>query len=187
MRPVATPESELGQRIRDARQALGLSLRTVGDAAGISQSFLSQVERGVASPSVAALVRIADAVGRPVAALLAGSDPAQRLVRAADRRRLVHPRKRWVDEFLTPPAARRLQVNLTVIEPGFDSEQPHEHASDEECVIVLEGQARIGVNGEYFDLAEGDALLLDPRLPHSFANPGDVPARVLWIMTPPSY
>jgi transcriptional regulator with XRE-family HTH domain len=184
---VASAETDLGQRIRDARRAQGLPLRAVSDAAGISQSFLSQVERGVASPSVAALIRIADAVGRPVASLLAGSDPSIRVVRAADRRRLVHPRKQWVDEFLTPPAARRLQINLTIIEPGFSAEQAHKHDSDEECVIVLEGQATIGVADEEFELGEGDALLLDPRLPHTFANPGPGHARVLWVMTPPSY
>jgi transcriptional regulator with XRE-family HTH domain len=187
MRPVATPETELGQRIREARQAHGLSLKTVGEAAGVSQSFLSQVERGVASPSVSTLIRISNAVGRPVASLLAGSDPSARLMRAADRRKLVHTRRRWVDEFLTPPAARRLQANLTTIEPGFKGDQAHVHASEEECAIVLEGAVTIGVDGEEFELAEGDALLLDPRIPHTFANPGTERARVLWIMTPPSY
>lgn len=180
-------DGELGRRIREARHAHGLSLRDVSEAAGVSQSFLSQVERGLASPSVAALIRIADAVERPVASLLAGSEPSKRLLRARDRRRLVGPRNQWTDDFLTPPAARRLQINLTVIEPGFAGEPARVHDSDEECVIVLEGQATIGVDGEPFELGEGDALVLDPRLPHTYANPGETRARLLWVMTPPSY
>lgn len=187
MAAVGVQEIEMGQRIRDARQARGLSLRAVGDLAGVSQSFLSQVERGVASPSVSTLIRIADAVERPVASLLAGSDPSARVVRADDRRQLSHPGLWWVDEFLTPPAARRLQVNLTLIEPGFQGDEPHSHASDEELVVVLEGVMTIEVAGERFELNEGDALLLDPKLPHTFMNPGTTRARVLWIMTPPSY
>jgi transcriptional regulator with XRE-family HTH domain len=187
MAAVPPQEIEMGQRIRESRQAKGLSLRAVAGVAGISQSFLSQVERGVASPSVSTLIRIADAVERPVASLLAGSDPSERIVRADDRRQLSHPRRWWVDEFLTPAAARRLQVNLTTIEPGFPGEPAHTHASDEELVIVLEGVMTIDVAGEHFELGEGDALLLDPTLPHNFANPGTIPARVLWIMTPPSY
>lgn len=177
----------MGQRIREARQAQGLSLRAVGDLAGVSQSFLSQVERGVASPSVSTLIRIADAIERPVASLLGGSDPSVRVVRANDRRQLSHPRRWWVDEFLTPPAARRLQVNLTMIEPGFEGDGPHTHESDEELVVVLEGVMTIDVAGDHFVLDEGDALLLDPRLPHTFTNPGTARARVMWIMTPPSY
>jgi len=56
---------ELGQRIRDVRQKKKMTLRDAADAAGVSESFLSQVERGLANPSVASLRRIADAMREP--------------------------------------------------------------------------------------------------------------------------
>jgi transcriptional regulator with XRE-family HTH domain len=187
MRTVSKPDLEFGKRIRSARQARGLSLRAVAESAGVSQSFLSQVERGVASPSVTSLIKIADAVDRPVAALLVGSDPADRVLRASERRTVSDLRQGWVDEFLTPPAARRLQINLTTVEPGGGEEEPHAHASDEECVIVMEGRVELIVGGERILLEQGDALLLDPTVPHGYVNPGRRRARVLWVMTPPSY
>ena len=180
-------EVELGRRIRGARRERGRSLREIAEVAGVSESFLSQVERGVASPSVQSLRRIAAALSVPVVTLLAGPESSGRVVRAGERRRMLDRRGHWVDEFLTPISARRLQVNMTLIEPGFGEPEPYTHNSDEECVVVLEGRLEFETDGERYDLAEGDALLLDPRLPHAFTNPGPDQCRVLWVMTPPSW
>ncbi len=61
-------ELQLGPRIRALRQARRLTLRDVAARAGVTESFLSQVERDVASPSIATVGRIAralDLVDRP--------------------------------------------------------------------------------------------------------------------------
>jgi transcriptional regulator with XRE-family HTH domain len=179
---------ELGSRIRSLREDKGLSLRVVAESAGVSESFLSQVERGVANPSVASLRRIAEALGGSVASFFEGPSVAGRLVRARDRRRLVHPRRQWEDVLLTPRESRRLQVILSTIEPeGGSGEEPYAHDSDEECVIVLKGQLRFWVGEEAYELGEGDSLLFESRLPHRNINPGPTKAEVLWIITPPSY
>jgi transcriptional regulator with XRE-family HTH domain len=181
-------EFELGRRIRAVREEHGRSLRDVADRAGVSESFLSQVERGVASPSVASLRRIAEALGESVGAFFAGPFSGGRVVRAGQRRRLVHPRRRWEDVLLTPPESRRLQIILSTIEPGAGSgKEPYSHDSDEECVIVLKGRLEFWVDGERFDLNEGDSLLFESRLAHRNRNPGPSKAEVLWVITPPSY
>jgi transcriptional regulator with XRE-family HTH domain len=181
-------ERQLGSRIRSLRERKGLPLRSVADAAGVSESFLSQVERGVASPSVASLRRVAEALGESVGALFEGGEASGRLVRVRDRRRLLHPQRRWEDVLLTPSAARHLQVILSTIEAGAGSgAEPYSHDSDEECVIVLKGNLRFWVDEDPFELEEGDALVFESRRPHRNHNPGPGKAEVLWIITPPSY
>lgn len=181
-------ERELGTRIRRLREDRGHSLREVAESAGVSESFLSQVERGVASPSVASLRRIAEALGESVGSFFGGPAVAGTLVRVRDRRRLVHPQRHWEDVLLTPPGSRRLQVILSTIEPGAGSgEEPYTHDSDEECVIVLRGCLEFWVEEERFDLQEGDALVFESRRPHRNRNPGPGKAEVLWVITPPSY
>jgi transcriptional regulator with XRE-family HTH domain len=181
-------EVELGRRIRQLREDRGLSLRTVAEAAGVSESFLSQVERGVANPSVASLRRIAVALGESIASFFEGPAVSGRLVRVADRRRMVHPRRRWEDVLLSPAESRHLQVILSTIEPGAGSgEEPYSHESDEECVIVLRGELTFWVGEERYDMHEGDSLLFESRLPHRNVNPGSTKAEVLWVITPPSY
>ncbi len=182
-----TERAELGRRLRAVRIEQGRSLRDVGDAAGVSESFISQVERGLTSPSVITLRRIANALNVHIIELLAAEDGSGQLVRVQDRGRYQDPSHHWSDEFLTPRSARRLQVNLSQLQAGQGIPDPYTHESDEECIIVLEGKLHVTANGASFELDEGDALLINPRLPHSFMNPGPDETRVLWVMTPPSW
>jgi transcriptional regulator with XRE-family HTH domain len=184
----ASAARELGQRIREVRRGKGMTLRDAADAAGVSESFLSQVERGLANPSVASLRRIADAMNERVASFFVGDAPSGMLVRAKERRRLVHPMGMLEDYLLTPPTARRLQIIYCVAGPGEGSgEERYTHVADEECVVVLSGRLDVGIGDETYHLDSGDTLLLDPKDPHSFHNPGPEPATMLWVQTPPLF
>jgi transcriptional regulator with XRE-family HTH domain len=186
-RSAESADLELGERIRELRKAKGVLLRDAARDAGVSESFLSQVERGLANPSVASLRRIAEALREPVASLFSGDGSSGMVVRAAERRRLAHP-SRYEDYLLTPPTARKLQIIQTVIAPGKDSgKEPYAHPADEECIIVLEGELDVMVGRDTFRLGRGDSLLIDPRQGHSFHNFTEEPTVVLWVMTPSMY
>jgi transcriptional regulator with XRE-family HTH domain len=179
---------ELGHRIREVRQKKGMTLREAAVAADVSESFLSQVERGLANPSVASLRRIADAMHERVASFFVGDAPSGMLVRVKDRRRLVHPMGMLEDYLLTPPTARKLQIIYCVAGPGEGSgHERYTHVADEECVIVLSGRLDVGLGDDTYSLESGDALLLDPKNPHSFYNPGPEPTTMLWVQTPPLF
>lgn len=181
-------ELGLGRRVRSLRESRGLSLKALAREAGVSESFVSQIERGVANPSVASLRRLAEALDASVGALFQGPDTQGRVVRSADRARLMDPARRWEDSLVTPRDAKRLQVILSVIEPGEGSgPEPYSHESDEECVLVLKGTLEFRVGEESYLLDEGDSLLFESRTPHWNRNPGPAKAEVLWITTPPSY
>lgn len=180
------PDLELGQRIRELRKAKGVLLRDAASDAGVSESFLSQVERGLANPSVASLRRIAGALREPVASLFSGEAPSGAVVRAGSRRRMAHPASS--DYLMTPPSARKLQIIQSVISPGSGSgAEPYTHPGEEECVVVLSGDLSVSVGSDSHSLAAGDSLLIDPQIEHGFHNPGAVDAVVLWVMTPPTY
>jgi transcriptional regulator with XRE-family HTH domain len=185
----APPEPDLGMTIRRLRESRQLSLKEVAARSGLTQSFLSQVERNLTSPSVASLRKVAQAYGVPLAALFQGeSMPESRVVRRNERRQLIHPGRQWRDYLLTPNLTGKLQVILSVIEPGGGSgEEPYAHDSDEECVVVLRGRLEFWVGSDRYTLAEGDSIVFESRIPHRNRNPGPQQAEVLWITTPPSY
>ena len=165
-----------------------MTLREVADAAGVTESFLSQVERDVASPSIATLRRIAVALGMSIGAILDEVGPHGRLVRAADRRVVTYPGLDARDEFLTDGADARLQVIYSVIGPGGGTgAEAYAHESDEECLVVLEGSLDLWVGDETYRLEVGDAIRYSSRVPHRNQNPGPGEARVLFILTPPSF
>lgn len=185
----ATDEADIGLTIHRFREERQLSLKDLAARSGLTQSFLSQVERGLTSPSVASLRKIAQAFGAPLAALFQGpSAQANHVVRRGQRRQLLHPGRQWRDELLTPNLQGKLQVIWSVIEPGGGSgDEPYAHDSDEECVVVLRGQLEVWVGLDHYTLDEGDSIVFESRIPHRNVNPGPERAEVLWITTPPSY
>jgi transcriptional regulator with XRE-family HTH domain len=184
---VAT-DLQLGSRIRALRQARRLTLRALASRAGVTESFLSQVERDVTNPSIASVQRIARGLDLSVGQLFADEPTTGRVVRREARRRVAYPGLGTVDEFLTANLAGRLQVLVETIEPGGGSgEAPFTHDSDEEVLVVLEGVVDLWVGEEHYVLREGDAITLPPRLAHWNTNRGDTPAVVLVCLTPPSF
>jgi transcriptional regulator with XRE-family HTH domain len=182
-----TTELELGTRIRTLRQARRMTLRALASRAGVTESFLSQVERDVTSPSIASVQRIARALDLSVGQLFADEPSSGRVVRREARRRVTYPGLRTVDEFLTANMAGRLQVIVETIAPGGGTgEEPFTHDSDEEVVVVLDGTIDLWVGEEHYILEQGDAITLPPRLPHWNTNTGDSPAVLLFCLTPPS-
>jgi transcriptional regulator with XRE-family HTH domain len=179
---------QLGSRIRALRQGRRMTLRALSARAGVTESFLSQVEREVTSPSIASVQRIAHALDLSIAQLFAEEPSPGRVVRREARRRVATPGLKAVDEFLTTNMAGKLQVILSTIQPGGGTgEEPYTHDSDEEVVIVLEGVLDLWVGDEHYVLREGDAIAFQPRLPHWNVNEGAAPAIVLFCVTPPSF
>lgn len=193
--PVAEPQTEeddlsLGLAVRRARQARGLSLKQVADAANVSVGFLSQIERGISSPSVRALRAICAILDVPVLELLGGgeADPnneARRIVRAGQRRRVDFGDKGMVKEFLTVHDQGLLQVMELTLDPdGGSGEDAYNHEG-EECGVVLEGRLELYVDGAVYRLGEGDAFHFESASPHKFRNLANGRTRILWITTPP--
>ena len=184
----ATIEVDLGARIRARRLARHETLRELAAKAAVTESFLSQVERGVASPSIASVQRIARALDTSIAELFAADDSAGTVVRVGDRRKIVYQGLGAVDEFLTRGTEGRLQVIFSTIQPGGGTgDEAYTHDSDEEVVVVLEGSLDLWVGPEHYRLETGDAVTHSSRVAHRNTNPGPGVARVLFCITPPSF
>jgi transcriptional regulator with XRE-family HTH domain len=183
-----TIEVDLGARLRTRRLARHETLRELAGQAAVTESFLSQVERGVASPSIASVQRIARALDTSIAELFAADDSAGTVVRVGDRRKIVYQGLGAVDEFLTRGTDGRLQVIYSTIQPGGGTgDEAYTHDSDEEVVVVLEGSLDLWVGPEHYRLESGDAVTHSSRVPHRNTNPGPGVARVLFCITPPSF
>lgn len=186
--PAPGSDDPLAARIRVLRRAKGLTLRELAERAAVTESFLSQVERGLASPSISSLRRIAAGLGESIGTLFADESASGTLVRREERRVIDYPGLRARDEFLTSTTSGKLQVIMSVIEPGGGTgDEPYAHESDEECVIVLEGSLDLWLGETLHHLEEGDAITHSSRIPHRNRNAGERPARVLFVLTPPSY
>lgn len=179
---------ELGERLRRLRSERRRSLRDVAAASGLTASFISQVERGMASPSITSLARLADAFEINVGQFFEPSPPAGRFVAHDQRRTIVLGGLGEIDEYVTADPAGKLQVAICTFEVGGrTAEAPFVHESDEECVLVLEGRVEVFVGEDSYLLEAGDAVTYSPGAPHLARNAGSTPAKAIFVMTPPSF
>lgn len=176
----------IGFRVRVHRQQQHLSLRQFAAHTGLSVSFLSQVERDLASPSISSLKQIADALGIKVAELLAdASEDHQVVLRRKDRPvwDLSHIRY----ELLTTARGRSMEPQLVTFEPGAESgDHPVTHEG-EEFGMILSGRAECWIGDEFFELDTGDCVYFQASTPHRMRNPSDDTCVWLHVVTPPSF
>ena len=185
---VAETEVEVGERLRELRRFRRATLRTIADRSGLSESFLSQVERGRSSASIASLRRIADALGVSMADLFEpDGPPGPRVLKRENRPSLsfgVLGRKL----LLTPKPLNHLEVFAGELEVGGSTgEQPYAHGDSEELFVVISGSVQLELGGERFELENGDSIDYRSSTPHRVTNTGQELAEVMWIISPPSY
>jgi transcriptional regulator with XRE-family HTH domain len=185
---VAAAEVDVGERLRELRRFRRCTLKTVADRSGLSESFLSQVERGRSSASIASLRKIAEALGVSMADLFEPDGvPGPKVLRRGDRPALsfgVLGKK----SLLTPRPLHHLEVFVGDLEVGGSTgEQPYVHGDSEELVVVLSGTVQLELGGEIFDLETGDSIDYRSSTPHRVTNTGQELAEVMWIISPPSY
>ena len=178
----------MGNRLRTIRTRRRATLRQVADRAGLSESFLSQVERGVASPSVASLHRIAGALGVSVADLFEPDGVRSRpRVLPKESRPALALGSRGRKFLLTPRPLENLEVFVGELEPGgATADSPYMHGDSEELVVVLSGTVELQLEDRLFELSPGDSIDYRSSVPHRVVNVGPEIAEVMWIISPPS-
>lgn len=188
---------EFGRKVRALRLERRMTLRALADAAGVSQSLISQVERGLASPSITTLRRMAAALDVPIAALFLGSGEAsdgetdrfgnRLVVRRHERKGLRVPQSSVLYELLTPDLSRKIEFLWIEYGPGEASRPDPMFHAGEENAICLEGSVVVTIEGEEFVLSEGDSISFDSSRPHRVENRTDRRAILVSAITPPAF
>lgn len=184
------PEAAVGGQIRELRKIKKLTLSQLAQAAGISVGYLSQIERNQSRLPIGVLKKLCDVLGVHMnwffnGRMEASSDERDIIVRKAHRRRLTFTGLGIIEELLSPNLAGPLELLLSTIEPGADSGD-YSHAGNEAGILIA-GQLELWVDGKRFQLEEGDSFSFKSTSQHRCANPGNVPAKVVWVITPPHY
>ncbi|CCB66801.1 MULTISPECIES: cupin domain-containing protein [unclassified Hyphomicrobium] len=183
--------TQVGAEIRDLRKAKRLTIKELSLAASVSVGHLSEIERGIASPSIKTLKDIAKALSVTIGWFLhnaEGCDPAERehIVRA-DNRRILRFASGVTDELLSPNLRGQLELVMSRFPPGTAEAEPAYSHQGEEAGLVLSGSFELWIGEQHFTLQAGDSFSFPSTTPHRYSNPGDVEAVVIWAITPPTY
>lgn len=176
--------SEIGGKLAKARAERGWSLQQLAGRAGLSPAAVHKIEKGGITPTIATLMKLAAALGKTVSYFIEESDPLRPVtVVRADQRATLYTSKRGLS--LANISGRYGPFFVAgaeaTLEPGADSgPDPMVHPG-EELVLVLEGEMTFVIDDEVYDLAEGDSIHFRTTCRHAWSNPGDVPARAIWL------
>jgi DNA-binding transcriptional MerR regulator/quercetin dioxygenase-like cupin family protein len=177
-----------GKHLRRLRRERGLTLAEVAKGVKLSISFVSALERDEGGASVKTLQRILRFYGTTEHAMLnvERSQNWGTLTRQGKRKAVFDLFSKVTTEQLLPAQAN-LGASLSTVEAGGGSHGSYSHEG-EEFIYILAGSLKMTLaESEVHDLQAGDCLFFASTLEHAWENTGDVPARVMWVTTPPSF
>lgn len=173
----------VGSLLKARRTELGMTLQELADRAELSPAFLSQTERGKATPSIVSLINIAKALDTDINYFVTPPAPTS-LVRRADDPEYI--------ELDSPVVYKRLdarirnqQMNALIMEipPGIALPVVHREEG-EDFFYVLEGEVEQTIGGKKFTLRAGDSAHHNTQIDHDVVNRSKRVARMLWVGTP---
>jgi transcriptional regulator with XRE-family HTH domain len=173
----------LGEAIRQRRQGRGLTLNQVAGLSGLSQPFLSQVERGLARPSLRSIGRIATALGTSSIGLLAigKGDNATDVMRAEDRDAL-HQSEANPGAQVLPLVRGDRQMRAVEFTGHVSQWEGYFLHRNDEFMYVIEGGIEVDLDGEVTELTAGDTVYYSGGVAHRWRTAGEAPSRVMVVI-----
>jgi transcriptional regulator with XRE-family HTH domain len=177
---------ELGAKIRETREQKGITLRRLAKEIGVSPSFISQVEQSKAKPSIDSLKQIASVLNVSCSYLI-GEETNYNIdytEKKENSKNAFNSKKFFnttVKKLIPENLNTTMNPSLLILEAGAYSEDDLSQSSGEEFLLLLSGQLEINLNDKNYMLKEGDNIYFNSSVKHSFKNPAEQPAKVLWI------
>ena len=164
---------DVGKRLKSLREERGISMRGLARNSGLSANALSMIERGLTSPSVSTLVKIAAALEVPVTAFFRHEPERNKIVfcKATQRARIPFTRGLW-EGLGGETFSGRIEAFMITLESGASSGPHGMLHSGSEFVFCLRGVVEYEVDGQRFTLEAGDNLIFAAQLNHRWRNPG---------------
>jgi transcriptional regulator with XRE-family HTH domain len=162
----------IGGRVRQGRNSRGWTLDQLAERSGVSRRMLVSIEQGSANPSIATLLRISDALGIGLPALVDMDDPPGLRVTRVGSAPVLWRGKAGGRAVLVagtePPDVTELWD--WTLGPGESHSSEAHTAGTRELLLVLDGQLELKVGQHAEILAQGDSASFAGDLPHEYVN-----------------
>jgi transcriptional regulator with XRE-family HTH domain len=180
-------DQTLGVSLRRLREQKKISLRALAERADISPSFVSQIENGQCSPSIASMERIVNALGVTLGQFFLSADqPVVNIVRARDRARVaLEWSKAEISSLGALQNGAQLQASMLIIKPGGLTGKHPTPSISEELAIVFEGSAILTLHDDEHILQRGDAVTIGRGTKRRWRNEMDTNTEILLVSLRP--
>ncbi|MGD8219272.1 helix-turn-helix domain-containing protein [Pseudomonas thivervalensis] len=173
-------------RLKLLRKKLGVTLDVLAEKTGMTKSYLSKVERGLSTPSIATALKLSKALNVKVEELFSEENvslDSYSLVRCEDRQSLAANPGSSEYAVLAHQVSERTLLPFILYPPAeFAAHHAFKEHTGEEFLFVHEGQVEVDFMNERVLLNRGDALHFNAQKPHRLRSVGDVQAQLLVVV-----
>ena len=176
---------QIGEKIKRMRLKCGLTQEELADRAELSKGFISQLERDLASPSIATLSDVLECLGSSLSEFFGEKDEEKVTFSSEDMFEKVEDTQSVL--WLVPSAQKNeLEPILLTLKPGAAtySDDPHH---GEEFGYVLSGSGVLVLGSRREKIKKGSSFYFEPTMPHHIENTGKAELKLIWVSTPPSF
>ena len=174
----------IGNKILQTRKNKNLSVRELAKLSNVTASMLSQIERGLANPSVNSLKSSASALDVPLFTFFTSEIAKEDLiVRKGNRKKVILPEsENVVYEMLTPGITDNLEFAIMTLAPNTSSSNGNIHHRGYEIAYVLEGEVSLYLDDEEFILNKEDSVKITVGIDHRWENKSNKEAKVIFAV-----
>ena len=177
----------IGSKLKATRLKRDMTIQELASASLVSANMISRIERGLTTPSVEILMKLATAFGLSIGYFIEEAEKGVPVVVTRhgggtpvfffeDKHRIVN-----LTQGIRDPG---FSVFVDTLEKGCDSGAGGMVQSGEEFAYVLAGQLEFVIDGESYELQEGDSIAFKASQPHRWRNLHEGQTLVLWVVSP---
>lgn len=177
----------IGKKLKTTRLKNDMTIQELAARSRVSSNMISRIERGLTTPSVEILMKLAGAFGMSINYFVEEAEKGMTVVHTTkgggvpvfffeDKHRITS-----ITQGIRDPS---FSVFYDTLEEGVSSGEAAMVHTGEEFALVQQGQIEFTISGDIFLLNEGDSLAFKASLPHRWQNRHNGQTVVLWVVSP---
>lgn len=178
----------IGKKLKNSRLKRDKTIQKLADKSHVSSNMISRIERGLTTPSVEILMKLADALGVSLSYFVEEAEKGSTVVFTPAGQGdpiFFFENKHQIFSLTQGLRDPGFSVFIDVLEPSCDSGEGGMVHTGEEFAMVLDGSLDFIIEGDRFHLEVGDSIAFKASLPHCWQNKSGHQVKILWIVSPP--
>ena len=162
---------KIGDKLKNLRSALAMSLDDVSALTGVSKPMLGQIERGQSIPTVTTLWKIATGLKKPLSFFLERSQAEYTVVSMEQANVILGDNgKMRAYPLFTYDPVRSVETFYIEFDPACCHFSDKHNDGVEEHIFVLCGALRLVLGDKTVDVSEKQAIRFRADIPHTYQN-----------------
>ena len=166
------PASIIGERLREVRANLNVSLDDASKMTGVSKPMLGQIERGQSAPTITTLWKIATGLKTPLSSFLQERQPEYTTIKIYGEAPVTEDNRKMRAYTIFPyDPLRSMEMFYIEFDAKFHHASEKHNDGVEEYLMVISGSLQLIINGKEVVIQRNEAIRFRADTPHEYNNP----------------